>query len=469
MMFHSAISASRGWLDGYREAWDSFWFTPRLPHTLAFLRVVTGVMMLYSHLVLASDLESFLGEHAWIDNQTARGLHAGAFGFSDLGRSYLWHLSSPVWLWLHHVLTLIVTASFAAGLLTRITAPAAWFLQLMYLHRMTGMLFGFDQIITYSAMYLMLSPCGSCYSVDAWLRERYSEQRAASGWLRWFWPAASASVAANVATRLFQFHLCVIYLFGGLSKARGQTWWDGTAMWYSVGNYEYQSIDMTWIAPYPLLFSAITHATLFWEVFYCVLVWPARTRPLVLAAAVVVHGGIALFLGMLTFGSMMVAANMIFVRPETMRRWIARIPGLRGAETQADESETLAAADGDDAAGGSDETGGDEMEFDVLSLEGLGLDELDLGSHGSDILGRGADPQASQSGILTDLVQREARIVRREERIRLASRTLQDKQRRLRQQLEKYNQRVAKLKEREAKIKRLVERRRSGKSPDEGD
>jgi hypothetical protein len=327
MNLKSPLAVSRRWFEGYLTAWDQFWFTPRLPHTLAIIRIVTGAMLFYSHLVLAGDLSSFLGDHAWINNETIQRLHGGGFGFSDYGRSYLWHISSPQLLWMHHGLTLLVTAMFAVGLMTRITAPAAWFLQLMYLHRLTGHLFGLDQIVTYSAMYLMLAPGGSCFSVDAWLRERLRPRRSQNRVLCWLLPEAAPSIAANIATRLLQLHLCVIYLFGGLAKTRGQSWWDGTAMWYSVGNYEYQSIDMTWISAYPRLSSAMTHATLFWEVFYCALVWPRLTRPFVLAAAVAVHGGIALFLGMITFGVMMITANAVFIEPKSILRWMGKAKG----------------------------------------------------------------------------------------------------------------------------------------------
>ena len=156
MNLPASATSVRSFVSGYVQAWDWFWFTPRMPHTLGVLRVIAGVMLLYSHLVLASDLSSFLGDSAWMSNEAARQLHDGAFGFSDFGRSYLWHLSNPLLLWLHHGVTILVTASFAVGFMTRITAPAAWFLQLMYLHRMTGTLFGFDQIVTYSTMYLSL-------------------------------------------------------------------------------------------------------------------------------------------------------------------------------------------------------------------------------------------------------------------------------------------------------------------------
>jgi hypothetical protein len=433
MNLNSPIATSRRWFEGYMAAWDRFWFTPRLPHTLAMLRIITGAMLLYSHLVLASDLSSFLGDHAWINNETARQLHDGAFGFSDLGRSYLWHLSSPLVLWLHHGLALLVTASFAVGFMTRISAPAAWFLQLMYLHRMTGHLFGLDQIVTYAAMYLMLAPCGSCFSLDAWLRKRLGERWSRSRGLRWFLPDASPSVTANVATRLFQLHLCVIYLFGGLAKARGQSWWDGTAMWYSVGNYEYQSIDMTWISAYPRLFSAMTHATLFWEIFYCALVWPRLTRPFVLAIAVAVHGGIAMFLGMITFGVMMIAANAIFIQPEWLLRWLGK------DNLDRDQADNLAVDDEDDA--GVDD--GDDLNFD---------DEDDLAA---------LRQTHAFSATDAELSEREESLTRRERSVRQASQQVKEKAQKLKSREEKYRDRVKRLKEREAKIKGLVERRRN--------
>ncbi len=419
-MNQTAVDSVKHWAGTYAAAWDRFWFTPRLPHTLSVLRIITGLMLLYSHLVLATDLMSFLGDHAWIKNETARQLHDGAFVPPDMARSYLWHLSNPLLIWMHHVFTLLVTAAFAAGLLTRITAPLAYALQLMYLHRLTGALFGLDQIVTYSTMYLMISPCGSCFSVDAWLRGKLAGRYEDKRWYQWMFPQAVPSVAANIATRLLQLHLCVIYLFGGLSKARGESWWDGTAVWYAVGNYEYQSIDMTWMGAYPRFFSALTHATLFWEIFYCALVWPKVTRPLVLAVAVMLHGGIALFLGMITFGVMMIGANMIFVRPE----WIvARLRRETDSSQQTSREESEA------------------KETPAMPEEPAAQSEATSGQRRS--------------------------IKEREERVRKASRRVKEKSRRLKERELKYRDRVKRLKEREAKIKRLVERRRKAKAAKE--
>jgi hypothetical protein len=72
---------------------------------------------------------------------------------------------------------------------------------------------------------------------------------------------------------------------------------------------------MTWLAHWPWLIALLSHATVFWETFYPVLVWPRLTRPVMLAMAVAVHGGIALCLGMPTFGLAMIIANVAFVPP----------------------------------------------------------------------------------------------------------------------------------------------------------
>lgn len=361
-------SELRGWTRHAVQAWDQFWFTPRSSFVLSLLRIATGMFLLYSHLVLATDLSSFLGADAWINPEVAQSLHDGRFGESDWGRSYLWYIESDALLWIHHLFTLVITTGFMIGLGTRFTAPAAWLLQLMYIHRLTGSLFGLDQIMTYMAMYLSLAPCGSFFSVDASIRKRLGVNLHSNRKLQWLLPDQSPSVAANVATRLLQLHLCVIYLFGGLAKARGESWWDGTAMWYAVGNYEYQSLDMTWIAGYPRVFSLLTHLTLFWEVFYCFLIWPKLLRPVMLLIAIAVHGGIALFLGMATFGLAMICANAIFVEPN----WLCRLFAGHQLDTTASEI--------DDPEVDMSELADDDFGDSGLADSGFGDSGFDLGS-----------------------------------------------------------------------------------------
>ena len=76
------------------------------------------------------------------------------------------------------------------------------------------------------------------------------------------------SVAANLAIRLIQVHMCIIYLFSGMASCRAKCGGAGDAVWYSSANLEYQSLDMLWLANHPWLINLMTHVTVFWELSY---------------------------------------------------------------------------------------------------------------------------------------------------------------------------------------------------------
>lgn len=295
------LGGIRNWMREVTDAWDRFWFTPSAPHTLCLIRLLAGWMLFYTHLVWTKDLMAFLGPQAWVSPEVARQLNQGTTAWS-----YLWYIESPAVLWAVHLAALVVFAMLCVGFQTRVVAVLAWLISVAYCHRLTGALFGLDQVNTMLAMYLMLGPAGDVYSLDRWLA-----RRRAGGSL----PPPEPRVGTNIAIRLIQLHMCVIYLFGGIGKMRGELWWDGFALWYAAANWEYQSLDLTWLGTMPLLFSLLTHVTVFWETFYCFLVWPRLTRPITLGLAVLVHGGIAIFLGMITFGMAMLIGNLAFVPP----------------------------------------------------------------------------------------------------------------------------------------------------------
>ncbi|MBV8268482.1 MAG: HTTM domain-containing protein, partial [Planctomycetaceae bacterium] len=141
-------------------------------------------------------------------------------------------------------------------------------------------------------------------------------------------PPPAPSAGANLAQRLMQVHMCVIYLFAGISKLQGEAWWNGEAMWRAFANLEYQSADMTWLAWYPWLLDLSTHVAVLWELSFCVLVWSRRLRPLVLAGAVVLHVGIGACLGMWTFGLIMLVGCASFLPAAAVRRLVAALaPG----------------------------------------------------------------------------------------------------------------------------------------------
>ncbi len=289
-------------------AWNRFWFVPADPATLGLIRILAGLMLLYTHLVWSRDLAGFFGSAGRLSPEFVRAFHRTAWAWSH----FHW-IEAPAALWTIHVVALVIIAMLTVGLASRITSVLTFLITVSYVHRVPGALFGLDQINALLAMYLMVGPCGDAYSLDRWLAARRGRA------------PASPSVTANIAIRLIQVHMCIVYLIAGFGKVLGETWWLGTAMWGALANYEYQTLDVTWLGAWPLVINALTHLVMVWEVSYAVLVWPRLTRPLVLALAVPLHLGIAFCMGMITFGLVMLIGNVAFVSPQLVREFLSWI------------------------------------------------------------------------------------------------------------------------------------------------
>lgn len=294
----------------FSAGWNAFWFTPRDPTLLAVIRVLTGLMLLYTHAVWGLALEDFFGRKSWLSAALVRALQADQYAYS------FWWWVPTRGIWYAHGLSLVVLALFTVGLWTRVTSVLSLIVAISYANRVPSALFGLDQINIMLTLYLAIGPSGDVLSVDRLLARRRRGTEALP---------VQPSMGANLALRLIQVHMCVIYFFAGVSKLQGPSWWDGEAMWRAFSNLEYQSTDMTWLAWHSWAVNAMSHITILWEVFFCVLIWIRLARPLMLAGAVVLHVGIGACLGMWTFGLIMLVGCAAFLPNEGVRQLVAAL------------------------------------------------------------------------------------------------------------------------------------------------
>lgn len=288
--------------------WNKFWFQSIDCATLAVMRILVGVLLLYTHLVWTLELQTFFSEEGVLPSAYRHGLQGravGAWSHFDIS-------SSAIWLYGSHIVALVVFGLFTIGMWTRVTGVLAAAFVISYANRATGALFGLDQISAFLTLYLAVGNSGGAYSVDCW-RGKTGQGR---------------GVLNNVATRLIQIHMCIVYLFAGLGKMQGFSWWNGEAIWGAIASYEYQTMDLTWLADHMWLVNLITLVAVAWEVSYCALVWPKLSRPIVLVLAIFVHLGIGLAMGMMTFGWVMIFGNIAFITPSWIRQVV---PGTRVA------------------------------------------------------------------------------------------------------------------------------------------
>ncbi len=247
--------------------------------------------------------------------------------------SIFFHLEQPRWIWTTHFLILFVLLLFTAGFATRITSVIASLGAISYIWRAQTSLFGLDAIIVVLMTYLMIAPGGAALSIDRWLEVRRERKRLRD-------PNAVVPLrplaSATFATRMMQIHFCFIYFAAGTSKLLGPAWWNGNALWYCYANYSFAPMRIPlyrdflvflcqhrWL--WEIFMSGGALFTLFMELGLPFLIWNKRWRWFMLIGAVMLHTGIGLFMGLVTFSLLMLCLLLAFVPPEASRLLIARV------------------------------------------------------------------------------------------------------------------------------------------------
>jgi hypothetical protein len=284
------------------SAWNCWWFVPRDASSLAALRIAVGLITLYWLATLGTDLVYFFGAGGLLPSDVIRQV-AEIRGRTSL--SYLHWLSSPAELWVAHGAALAVALLFTVGLFTRVTSVLTLVAFLATAHRgsvLTGIL---EPVLAFTLLYLCIAPCGARFSVDAWRRVRTGHS------------PSPASVSANVATRLLQLHVALVYGMMGITMLSGPTdsWWMGDAMWFLIARPESRIVDMTWLDDHTYLLNFWTHWVVFYELAFATFVWNRWARPVLLLLGMPHWLMLALVSGLAPFCVLMLALNLAYVPP----------------------------------------------------------------------------------------------------------------------------------------------------------
>lgn len=183
-------------------------------------------------------------------------------------------------------------SALLVGWRTRGAAVVAWLAHVLVFMSERTALYGVDDFAHIALFYCVWMPVGAAWSLDV-LAGRVS-------------PAAS--LEARLGLRVLQLHLCVVYFSSGIEKALQPPyqWWDGEVVWRTALLPEFAQFDLTWLANFPLLPKLAAWGSLFIEVGYAFFVWPKTTRRWWALATVGLHLGIAVMMGLVSFGAFMI-------------------------------------------------------------------------------------------------------------------------------------------------------------------
>lgn len=296
------------------RAWNVFWFGPVSARPLAAFRIVFGLVALANLGLLTVDLDHWLTGDGLLRGTEALEL-AGPLRPSPL--QYLQD-GTTVRAWLAG--TALATLLFTVGWRTRLMSVLMYLGMLAIHHRNISTTSGADVLLITLAFYLMLSPCGAAFSLDA---RRVARRRG----------TPAEPLIEPWAQRLIQIQLSLVYFVTSVLKCHGTTWLDGTALHYVLHNPEIGRFSLEPLSQYPLAVNALTHLALVAEFGLAVFLWFKATRPWAILVGVGLHFSILFVVNIPIFGELMTACYIAFLTPQELnaalgwfdpRRWLPR-------------------------------------------------------------------------------------------------------------------------------------------------
>jgi len=283
---------------------------------LAILRIGVGVILLVQGAVVWDYRHLLLDEHglvpwalgeALIDPLMPR-LSTVAAALAPLG------VSSQQTVALVMGLHLLAAFGLLLGLGTRACAFVAWITHLALIGTGAAYTYGLGKLLVIALFYCLVMPVGREWSIDRKLRRRAG--------------TAETGDDATLSVLVLRLHMCLIYAAAGISKAVGEQWWSGDAVYRALSLPQFQQFDPAPLGAFPLALQAAAMGSVAVQLLYPVLVW-TRLRFAIVVLAELLHLGIAIFLGLWLFSGIMIVLNAAAFGESLWRTIRDRIPAKR--------------------------------------------------------------------------------------------------------------------------------------------
>ena len=116
----------------------------------------------------------------------------------------------------------------------------------------------------------------------------------------------------NTSLIAIKVQICLVYLLSALLKLQDESWINGTALHFIFQIPEYSNALLN-IIPSSIC-SVLTYATLLYQLIFCVMVFTPQFKKYVLAFGLLQHLAIALFMGLFSFGCIMIISYIVFLK-----------------------------------------------------------------------------------------------------------------------------------------------------------
>jgi hypothetical protein len=285
------------------EAWNAFFFAEQSPAPMALFRIVYGVLVTATLLLLRPDWLAWFGAHAWVSLPTMHELEPGPrlnlLAWIPQNEALI---SALFWIFLASALLL------TAGFLTRLNSVLVFLCLNSIQQRNLYITHGGDTFLRVAGFFLIFAPAGAAFSVDRLIRIWRGKE------------GAAIRPSSPWAQRMIQFELSLLYFVTFCWKVQGVPWIQGTALYYVFHLDEFQRFPLpSWLVT-PVMLKLGTWFTLVLEFSLGVLIWVRELRYPLLAIGVLFHFFLEYATNVPLFQWDVLSAYILFVDPADIDR-----------------------------------------------------------------------------------------------------------------------------------------------------
>jgi Vitamin K-dependent gamma-carboxylase len=298
------------------QAWNTFFFAKQSPTPIALFRIAYGGLVIATLLLLRPDWLTWYGPHAWISLPTMQMVEPGRRLnlFTIMPQTDGW-IDALFWVFLGSAILL------AVGCLTRINSVIVFLCLTSIQQRNLFITHGGDTFLRVAGFFLIFAPAGAAFSIDRLVR---------------IWRKTEGAVIppeSPWAQRMIQIQLALLYFASFCWKLKGQTWLQGTALYYVYHIDALKRFPVpAWLLR-PTMLKWGSWSALALEFSLGVLIWVKEFRYLLLALGLLFHLCLEYSLNIPLFQWDILSAYILFVDPADIsraRNWIGlRVAGHR--------------------------------------------------------------------------------------------------------------------------------------------
>ena len=211
-----------------------------------------------------------------------------------------------------YFLLLLMILLMILGLANRAMTFVTFILHLMFLQRNPAIIYGADLVATFWLFYLSFVSHNQFFTIRKYLPfyNIFSKQ---------------GDLFSSMGLRFIQIQLCIIYAYTGMEKLKGDTWWDGSAVWYVMGNDNIVAFDFSFFQHIPWAVAAMTFSTLVFEIYFPIAIWMKSLRPVWMFLGLCLHGLAMVFMGLTFFSPIMLSSYILFLDPDLLSKFFERL------------------------------------------------------------------------------------------------------------------------------------------------